>query len=264
MPGGPQPMERTRRLALAREIAAQFQRHYGDQVLAIGVYGSLARGMDGPYSDVEMHCVLRGGGIERCFEWTAGPFDELRAGSWKAEVDVYSEDVLLRWASQVDGDWALTHRVCTDVWALYDPTGFFPRLRDVTLSQPDPVFEQVLHDVIVGELYELIGKIRNVRAAQYEACLAYLAVEFAEYGAFLVGLANRYLYTTSTRMFEESLVLPDRPAGYDGLCHMVMVGELADPAQIVEACETFWSGIERWAEEREIQIEEDLEALLLE
>jgi len=256
MPGGPQPMERARRLALAREIAAQLQRHYGDQVLALGVYGSLARGTDGPYSDIEIHCVLRGSGIERCFEWSAGP--------WKAEVDVYSEDVLLRWAAQVDGDWALTHRVCTDVWALFDPTGFFPRLRDVTLSQPAPVFEQVLHDVIVGELYELIGKIRNVRAAQYEACLAYLAVEFAEYGAFLVGLANRYLYTTSTRMFEESLVLPDRPAGYDGLCHMVMVGELADPAQIVEACETFWSGVERWAEEREIQIEEDLEALLSE
>lgn len=256
MPGGPQPMERTRRLALAREIAAQFQRHYGDQVLAIGVYGSLARGTDGPYSDIEMHCVLRGSGIERCFEWSAGP--------WKAEVDVYSEDVLLRWAAQVDGDWALTHRVCTDVWALYDPTGFFPRLRDVTLSQPAPVFEQVLHDVIVGELYELIGKIRNVRAAQYGACLAYLAVEFAQYGAFLVGLANRYLYTTSTRMFEESLALPDRPAGYDGLCHMVMAGELADPAQIVEACETFWSGIERWAEQHSIQIEEDLETLLSE
>ena len=264
MPGGPQPMERARRLALAREIAAQFQRHYGDQVLAIGVYGSLARGTDGPYSDSEMHCVLRGSGIERCFEWAAGPFDELRAGSWKAEVDVYSEDVLLRWASQVDGDWSLTHRVCTDVWALYDPTGFFPRLRDVTLSQPAPVFEQVLHDVIVGELYELVGKIRNLRAAQSDASLPYLAVKFAEYGALLVGLANRHLYSTSTCMFEESLALPDRPAGYDALCHMVMVGALADPAQIAEACEAFWSGIERWAEEREIQIEEDLEALLLE
>jgi kanamycin nucleotidyltransferase len=227
-------MDRSRRLDLAREIAAQIQDHYRDirdvivdDVLAIGVYGSLARGTDGPYSDIEMHCVVRGSGVDVCHEWSAG--------AWKAEVDV---------------------------WALYDPTGFFSRLRDAALLHPDEVFQRVIRDVIVGEIYERIGKVRNARAANDDACLPFLAVELARCGACLLGLAHRHLYTTSTRMFEESLALPGRPEGYDILCRMVMAGDLADAARIADASDAFWSGVERWAGERGIQIEQDLERLL--
>jgi kanamycin nucleotidyltransferase len=254
MPGGPKPMDRSRRLDLARQIAAQIHGHYRDNVLAIGVYGSLARGTDGPYSDIEMHCVVRGSGVDVCHEWSAG--------AWKAEVDVYSEDVVLEWASELDVDWPVTHGACTNVWALYDPTGFFSRLRDATLSHPDEVLQRVIRDVIVGEIYERIGKIRNARAANEDACLPYLAVELAKCGACLLGLAHRHLYTTSTHMFEESLTLPGRPDGYDRLCRMVMAGDLADAARIADAADAFWSGVERWAGERGIQIEQDLERLL--
>jgi len=247
-------MDRSRRLELAHEIATQIQRHYGDHVLALGVYGSLARGTDGPYSDIEMHCVLRGNGIDKCFEWSAG--------TWKAEVDVYSKDVILRWASKVDGDWSLTHSGCTEVVPIYDPGGFFSCLRDIALSQPDQAFRRAIRDVIVGELYERIGKVRNARAEKNDASLPYLAVELAKFGAFLLGLANRHLYMTSTHIFEESLALPGRPDGYDALCRTVMEGELVDAAQIADACDNFWSGVERWAQERGIQIEEDLEMLL--
>jgi len=254
MPGGPKPMDRTRRLELAREIAAQIQRHYGDQVLAIGVYGSVARGTDGPYSDIEMHCVLRGSGVDICHEWSVGP--------WKAEVDVYSEDVILEWASEVDVDWSVTHGACTNVLLLYDPSDFFSRLRDVTFSRPEQVFQRVILDVIVGEIYERIGKIRNARAKKNDTCMPYLAVELAKIGAFLLGLASRHLYTAPTRLFEESLTLPGRPDGYDSLCRMVMMGELGDSARIADVADDFWSGVERWARERGIQIEEDLETLL--
>lgn len=50
---GPLPMAHEERLALARSIAARAQEVHGDNLLAAGAYGSLARGEDGPYSDVE-------------------------------------------------------------------------------------------------------------------------------------------------------------------------------------------------------------------
>jgi kanamycin nucleotidyltransferase len=247
-------MDRARRLELAQEIAAQIQHHYGDRVMALGVYGSLARGTDGPYSDIEMHCVVHGSGVDECLEWSAG--------AWKAEVDVYSEDVVLGWASEVDVDWAVTHGAFVEVVALYDPTGFFSRLREATLSRPDHVLRQTIRDVIVGELYERIGKVRNARAEGRNAGLPYLAVELARFGACLLGLAHRHLYSTSTRLFEESLALPGRPDGYDALCRMVMEGALADPAQIADVADAFWSGIEGWAHERGIQIEHELGQVL--
>jgi len=41
-----------------------------------------------------------------------------------------------------------------------------------------------------------------------------------------------------------------------------MMGELGDSARIADIADDFWSGVERWARERGIQIEEDLETLL--
>ena len=254
MPGGPKPMDRSRRLELARQIADQIQDHYRDDALAIGVYGSLARGTDGPYSDIEIHCVVQGQGVDVCHEWSVGP--------WKAEVDVYSEDVVLEWASELDVDWSVTHGACVHVWVLYDPSGFFPRLRDAALLHPDHAFEEAIRDVIVGEIYERIGKVRNARAEGNDACMPYLAVELAKCGACLIGLDRRHLFTSSSRMFPESLELPGRPAGYEALCRMVMTGDLADPARISDAADAFWTGVEKWAQERGIQIEHDLEMLL--
>jgi kanamycin nucleotidyltransferase len=247
-------MERSRRLELAHDIAARVQRHYGETLVAIGAYGSLARGTDGPYSDIEMHCVVRGTGVDKALEWSAGP--------WKAEVDVYSEDVLLAWATEIEGDWPLTHGAFVDVLPIYDPGGYFSRLRDVTLSRDEDAFERVIRDLVVGELYELTGKVRNARVAGNVACVPYLAVELAKMGMCLIGLANRHLYTTTTTAFEESLALPGQPEGYDRLCQMVMSGGLADAQQVVDAAEALWSGVERWAGERGIVLEEELDAVL--
>ncbi|MCZ7569633.1 MAG: hypothetical protein M5U01_13780 [Ardenticatenaceae bacterium] len=247
-------MDRTRRLQLAHEIAARVQDHYNEHVLATGIYGSLAQGTDGPYSDIEMHCVVRGEGIDTTHEWLAGP--------WKAEVDVSSEDVLLREAAEVDVDWSITHGAFTRVMALHDPTDFFPRLRVVTRSQPDQAFQRAIREVIVGELYEVVGKVRNARATQSVASLPYFAVAAVKHGACLIGLANRSLYTTAARLFEESLALPNRPYGYDALCRMVIAGDLAEAARVADAVDSLWSGTERWAREHEIGIEEDLDSLL--
>jgi hypothetical protein len=114
----------------------------------------------------------------------------------------------------------VTHGACTNLWALYDPSGFFSRLRDAALSHPDEVFQQVILDGIVGEICERIGKVRNTRAANDDACLPYLAVELAR------------------------------------------CGDLAGAARIADASDAFWSGVERWAGGRGIQIEQDLERLL--
>jgi hypothetical protein len=115
----------------------------------------------------------------------------------------------LREAAEVDVDWSITHEAYTRVLPVHDPTGFFPRLRDTALSQPD-----------------------------------------------------HHLYISSSRLFEESLTLPDRPAGYDGLCQIVMRGKLADAARVADAGETFWRGVETWAEAHDLRIEQELDALL--
>ena len=106
MINGPNRISPEKRRQNMQEIAQALREHYKDRLMALGVYGSLARQSDGPFSDIEMHCVLHGEGIDQSFEWSTGP--------WKAEVDVYSPDVILAQAAEVDGDWSITLWTCAD------------------------------------------------------------------------------------------------------------------------------------------------------
>jgi len=249
---GPQHFFHEQRMARAREIAAQFQVKF--DVLAIGLYGSLARGSDGPYSDIEMYCVVQGAGIDTTYEWSAG--------AWKAEINVQSADVVINWASEFDEFWPLTHGSCVYILPLCDHHKFFESLKDYVFDHSDDEFADLVRGVIVGELYEFVGKIRNVAANGKTENLSWLALEMAKYGAYLIGLANRVLYTSSSSMFSESLNLADRPNGYTHLCQLVMTGKLDNPTEIFQAADEFWEGIETWASQKSITLYHDLEDLL--
>ena len=73
MKSGPQPISPEQRRRTLQTIEQALQSHYQDQLIALGVYGSLARGTDGPFSDIEMHCVIQGEEIEYAYEWSTGP-----------------------------------------------------------------------------------------------------------------------------------------------------------------------------------------------
>lgn len=254
MKTGPQPISLEQRRQTAHEIAAALQNHYQERLLALGVYGSLARQTDGPFSDIEMHCIVQGEGVELAYEWSAG--------AWKAEVDVYSPEMILAQAAEVDGDWSITHGAFVRVWPLYDPQAFFLRLKETALSQAEEVFRFRIKEVIVGDLYELVGKVRNAWAAQTLACLPEYAMHMARGTACLVGLAHRHLYNGSATLFEEALALPDAPRGFNALCCRVMSGHLSSAQSIVREMNALWAGIESWATEHEINLNDRLEELL--
>ena len=248
MPGGPQPVEREQRLNLAREIATRATEVRGKNMLAIGLYGSTARGIDGPYSDIEILCVLDTSDEDYDYEWVHDP--------WKAEINFLSKNVLLVKAAEVDERWPLTHGAFCNVLAFHDPHNFFTTLRDVVLSQPQERFTAAIRGCIIFELYEMMGKLRNAHHSHNTAYFPSIALHMTTNGAYIIGLLNRYQYTTASRILQESLTLPDRPSGYDELCHLVMSGDLRDPQQIYDLCETFWSGVEQWASDKGISFEE--------
>ncbi|MCB0030512.1 MAG: nucleotidyltransferase domain-containing protein, partial [Anaerolineales bacterium] len=77
---GPQPQNHADRLVLVQQLSDKLQLLYPDQVVAIALYGSMARQQDGPYSDIEMLCIVTEADLDVSFEWVYG------AG--KAEINV--------------------------------------------------------------------------------------------------------------------------------------------------------------------------------
>jgi len=238
---GPVKISRNERLQTCKEIADRLHEVYGDRIIAIGVYGSVSRGTDGPYSDIEMFCVLADSSepVDFSHEWSAGP--------WKAEVNVLTADVILDMASTVENDWPLTHGPFFASLSLYDPSGFFAKLKEAAESPAEEYFRNEINGILVGEMYEFIGKLRNVNLNGPHTYLPYLAMQFAQYGAMLVGLHNRKLYTTGAMVLPEALELPNRPTGFDTVARLVMAGDLTEPLKIVAACEDFWNGLIDWA-----------------
>ncbi len=244
---GPKAATKEERRAIARDIAERLKQVYGSKIKAVALYGSMARGTDGPFSDIEMLCVLRSGSGDEPVDFS----HEWAAGSWKAEVNIYSEEVLLQYARTVEETWPLSHGAFLTAQPLYDPDGFLDELKAAVRSPDEAEFRELIRAVLVGEMFEFAGKWRNANAQGPRTYLPCLAMETAHYGAMLIGLHHRTTYSTGAKVIPEALTLPERPVGFDELAQLVLSGELSDPDRVFLACEAFWTGLQAWAEEHD-------------
>lgn len=235
---GPQAQARVERLKVIDRIVSGLHQRYGDSLLAIGLYGSMARGEDGPYSDIELFCVVDIPGTDVDYEWVYG------AG--KAEINIFGPDVVRARAQEVEDNWSLDQGQLARCRPLFGDLAFFDELKRLALNPDQAALDAMAADIVVGELYEWMGKLRNAQARGEFSGLALLACGFVEKMAWVLGLVHRHLYRTGMTLLAESLTLPDRPAGYDAACQMVMAGELSDPARVAAALEAAWAGLGPW------------------
>ena len=243
----PTPTQRADRFNLAEQIVQRILTVRGEQVLAIGLYGSLARGTDQLYSDIEMKCVLNTNAEDYSQEW-------VECGC-KVEVNFESEDVILSEAATVDEGWAITHGAYFDLKPLYGNNDFFIKLKDALRSPSQELFAAAVREIIVGNIYEEICKLRNSRLEGNIGYLPVLACEIAQQGALAIGLAHKKCYSTRALVLQESLEFENRPDSYEKLCQIVMEGNLNDFDAVTTTLEMFWVGLVKWAEENDFNLE---------
>lgn len=239
---GPISQSHTARLALVQQLSDRLQNLYLDQVIAIALYGSVARGQDGPYSDVELLCFVAEQELDQSFEWVYG------AG--KAEINVLGQNDA-RWeAKEVDIDWAVSKGAFLEAKVIFGDEAFVIALKESVLSVSDDEINSVIGQVLVDELYEWVGKVRNALHTNSFSAVPSIACKFAETIALLLGLAHRTCYTTGMTMLDESLLFDDLPIGYQDLCNLVREGSLNDAKETIMVLEAAWSGIVSWVMQR--------------
>lgn len=246
MQDGPRAQTHVQRQEVLQRIIADLHKIYGQKLLAIGLYGSMARQEDLPFSDIELFCIVEGTHIDQSKEWVYG--------LGKAEVNIYSYDRAMQRAQVVDNKWPLRQGKFLRAQQLHGEQHLLQDLRQLVLAVELKRFHETIAAMAVGEVYEWVGKLRNARASNYHYALPSLACSLAEHVALMLGLAHRFCYTTGVRMLEESLQLPELPDGYEALCQLVMSGQLADSAVIIETCERLWQGINVWLSMHQIDL----------
>jgi kanamycin nucleotidyltransferase len=232
---GPQAHTTAQRMAMVERLVAHIHHQYPQRVTAIGLYGSLGQGKDLPFSDIELFCVLNSGGDDFDYEWIYG--------TGKAEINFRSQDIFYQEATTVEDDWALTHGCYVYAKPLHGSDTFFTDLKQRVLSAPNAAFQRAISQIIAHEVYEAMGKVRNLQHGDTVYDFPRLALHMAESGALMLGLWHRHCYTSRARMFAESLTLASRPAGYDALCSEVMTGNLREPLFVIYLLENLWEGI---------------------
>lgn len=240
---GPQSVTPEQRRGLVDEIVAALRRRHGERLLAVALYGSTARDGDGPYSDVELWAVLDdeayGEDYDESLEWVHG--------RGKAEVNLMSRSAIEAYAREVDEAWPISHGQFVHARALWiapDHGALVESLRSLAAHPDDAAVDRAMAELVVGELYELVGKLRNRHGRQP---LAVLAGRFAEHLACLVGLAERHVYVSAGSLFDEAVDLGG-PDGAAELFAQVVRGDFRDEAATVAALERAWAGLERWAD----------------
>lgn len=140
---------------LAAEVAGEIRRREGRNLVAIGVYGSVARGEDREFSDIDLLVV-----VSRPREWmrpfvrdgTIVTIHQLTPATAREEVmgpGPGLNDALGRWRS---------------TRALYDPRRLIARLKAHARHPPKAQFHESARRHLL-ETYEDYGKLRNAIAA---------------------------------------------------------------------------------------------------
>ncbi|BAZ06600.1 kanamycin nucleotidyltransferase C-terminal domain-containing protein [Calothrix sp. NIES-3974] len=155
----------------------------------------------------------------------------------------------------MDEDWAITHGAYFDLKLLHGSHDFFIKLQNTLESLPQELFVDAIREIIIGNIYEDIGKLRNSRLTSNMGYLPILACGIAEQGALAIGLAHKKCYSTRALMLKESLEFENRPQGYLELCKIVMDGKLNDFDTIAKTIEMFWVGLVEWALENDFNLE---------
>ncbi len=124
--------------------------------------------------------------------------------------------------------------------------GLVDDLRHLAANPEPETVQQVLSEAIVGNLYELVGKLRN---AGDGASTALLAMQAAWEIACINGLAAIRCFTSGATMLQEAYVIAQSD-GAKELLQLVERGHLSDCAEVTNAVERVWAGIRIWASAR--------------
>jgi kanamycin nucleotidyltransferase len=242
-------MNHEERLALARDLTQRILAKYGEEVLGVAIYGSVARNEDSEYSDLEMKVVTTNAVAESDVEY-------VHTSGAKVEINYEPEDTYLANAGTVSDHWWLSAGQYRSQLIIYqrDDGAVFARAAAAAeaVMQDEAQFKRRMAQVIVDELYELMDKIRSAWQRRDEENLRWLGQYFLYCTCCYLSLANRVYFTTSGTIWQQVRQFPILTEGFEDQLTLLAGFEPGSLAAVYRAAEELWANIQQLARQQGI------------
>jgi kanamycin nucleotidyltransferase len=237
---GPVP---SARLRLARTLAREIREREGRNLVALGVYGSVARKQDRRHSDLDVVMILRSA--------RAGARFAVRDGTLVTLLRLTRHEARRQ---VTKGDAGTPERLAgwRPVRALYDPTGFLGRLRARAQRPSKELFREAVREGLLGT-YEDLGKLRNAFEAGDPEEAREMAIWFTGGALSILFCLERFVPTTDRRLFIEA-----KRFGAIGLAIRRLRYEDLPIQRMSVLTESTWKGLRERAARQGVELLADL------
>jgi kanamycin nucleotidyltransferase len=219
------------RVELARTIAAQILQTHKDAVLAICIYGSTAKKLDRPYSDLEILCVIT---------------DNLEIANriyvyhgLLVEIDYVHETILLKSAAKVGWDWPIQADQYRNRVVLFEKDGWLRRLEMAVGENDRADLTPEIRRAAVA-MTESLAAVRNAQLKEDQRDLRTRAFYMAWDTARVVFLCNRRYVLTTSWFWKQLLECKEQPKDFRNLIDIVTGFTESTQTELVNATEELW------------------------
>lgn len=210
------------RLALAEELFSKLMHEKQDTILAVGLYGSMAKHTDHAFSDIEFDVIPKKDGVNYSVS-------EIFKGI-KYELCYISKDILLENIRNPGNIyWPEIISASLTAKPFYDPTGVFDELRNEYERIIQTDFKPFYKQLFVEGIYETMCKF--IKAAQHDdaSAVRFYAYHylFDELICFIAILNKTYIINAATRG-KDSLNMPINFDSYKVFAKLLLEGNIKD------------------------------------
>jgi len=241
-------MNHNDRIELARIIADQIVSRYGQDIIGIALYGSVAKSEDAEYSDLEFWiattnkipsrevlCIYKGQSIELFY----GPSEKFIADT-----------------KTITPFWPLQADMRRSFIIMHEQENFFDRIHHAAMVLSEKDFNDAIRERML-RTFELIGKLRNAWEIHDQYGILALARDITFSFALIIGLVNRSYYKSQRGMYQKSKEMPLKPDNYAELIDIAGGFNSANTEKVYNAAINLWEQTRRFVEDQGVVWERD-------
>ena len=234
------------RLSIGQQISKRVLDKYGDDVLAVFIFGSTAKHLDRPYSDLEVIAVVR--------DAITIPDRYYVYQGLVVEVSYPQESNFLSAARGLTTKWPLKADKYRNRIVLFEREAWTTRLDQAVAENERADMSEALR-VAAVELTEDLCVLRNARLTNDAVGIRSRGFVIAGEAARLVFLLNRQYVTTTSWYWKQAFECPWKPKDFEKLVMTSASFTPASPEEIVTAAEQLYAEIMEMVRSRGVSTE---------